>query len=273
MPRWVAARPPMAGPTATLRSCAPCTRAMAVATFSRGADTLATAIAMGVKPAKRPWRKRAAKSCCTEVTRPMAAMITVKPASERISIILRPKRSARRPKRGAQAGDGGRDGGEHARPERDRGGVGHAQLAHVEGEERREELEAHEGDEHGHRQGPDIDLPTGGPPHPTTIPPFAIFGDGEFVYTSRGRSAHGPPQARRRDDDARDQHLLPGDHAAVVVPAARRRGRRRRVHRHEHPARRLPRRGQEGWGRDRGAGSGGRASLRLRGEGRLRGHG
>jgi hypothetical protein len=58
-----------------------------------------------VKPAKRPWRKRAAKSCCTEVTSPMAAMITVKPASERISIILRPKRSASRPKRGAKRPD------------------------------------------------------------------------------------------------------------------------------------------------------------------------
>jgi hypothetical protein len=78
---------------------------MAVATFSRGADTLATAIAMGVKPAKRPWTKRAAKSCCTEVTTPMAAMITVKPASDRISIIFRPKRSASRPKRGASSPD------------------------------------------------------------------------------------------------------------------------------------------------------------------------
>ena len=35
----------------------------------------------------------------------MAAMITVKPASERISIILRPKRSARRPKSGASSPD------------------------------------------------------------------------------------------------------------------------------------------------------------------------
>jgi hypothetical protein len=33
----------------------------------------------------------------------IAAMITVKPASERISIILRPKRSARRPKSGCEA--------------------------------------------------------------------------------------------------------------------------------------------------------------------------
>ena len=92
--------PPTAGPTTTLRSWAPCTRAMATEALSRGAEMLARAIAMGVNPAKSPITKRAAKSCWTEVTSPMAAMMMVKPTSERISIIFRPKRSARRPKSG-----------------------------------------------------------------------------------------------------------------------------------------------------------------------------
>ena len=78
---------------------------MATETLSRGADTLATAMAIGEKPAKRPCRKRMAKNCHTEVTSPIRAMITVKAASERISIILRPKRSARRPKTGESSPD------------------------------------------------------------------------------------------------------------------------------------------------------------------------
>jgi hypothetical protein len=60
-------------------------------------------MAIGVNPATSPWRKRAMNSWVTEVTRPMAAMITVKPASERISMIFRPKRSASRPKSGASS--------------------------------------------------------------------------------------------------------------------------------------------------------------------------
>ena len=74
---------------------------MATEILSRGAETLATAMAMGENPANRPWRRRATRSCRTDVTSPMAAMMTVKPASERMSISFRPKRSARRPKSGA----------------------------------------------------------------------------------------------------------------------------------------------------------------------------
>jgi hypothetical protein len=73
---------------------------MAAGTRSRGADTLATAIAIGVNPANSPWTRRVTNSCSTEVTTPISAMITTKPASERMSISLRPKRSASRPKNG-----------------------------------------------------------------------------------------------------------------------------------------------------------------------------
>jgi hypothetical protein len=45
------------------------------------------------------------KSCRTDVTRPMAAMMTVNPASDRMSISFRPKRSARRPKSGDSSPD------------------------------------------------------------------------------------------------------------------------------------------------------------------------
>ena len=90
----------MAGPTATLKSWADCTIPIAAGTLSRGAETVASAIAIGVNPAKRPMIRRARKSCCTEVTSPMAATMTTNPTSERISIILRPNRSARRPKSG-----------------------------------------------------------------------------------------------------------------------------------------------------------------------------
>src|SRR5881275_3053935 len=68
MPRREAAMPPTIGPTATLRSCAPCTRAIATGTLSRGAEVLASAIVIGVKPAKNPMIRRAAKSCWTDVT-------------------------------------------------------------------------------------------------------------------------------------------------------------------------------------------------------------
>ena len=95
----------MAGPTATLRSWADCTSPMADGTLSRGAETLASAITMGVKPAKSPMSARARKSCQTDVTSPIRATITTKPISDRISIILRPKRSARRPKRGDRSPD------------------------------------------------------------------------------------------------------------------------------------------------------------------------
>ena len=105
VPRCDATSPPTAGPSAALRSCAPCTRPIATETLSRGAATLATAMAIGEKPANKPWSTRATKSCCTERTSPIAAMITVKPASDRISIILRPKRSASRPNSGESTPD------------------------------------------------------------------------------------------------------------------------------------------------------------------------
>src|SRR2546428_1420 len=87
----------MAGPTATLRSWADCTSPMADGTLSRGAETLASAITIGVKPAKSPMSARARKSAQPDVPSPIRATITTKPISDRISIILRPKRSARRP--------------------------------------------------------------------------------------------------------------------------------------------------------------------------------
>ncbi len=95
----------MAGPIATLRSWADCTMPIAAGTLSRGAEVVASAITIGVKPAKRPMTTRARKSCSTEVTSPIAATMTTKPTSERISIILRPKRSARRPKTGDRIPD------------------------------------------------------------------------------------------------------------------------------------------------------------------------
>src|SRR5881296_658538 len=60
-------------------------------------------MAIGEKPAKSPCRMRVTRSCSTEVTTPITAMITVKPASDRISISLRPKRSASRPNTGASS--------------------------------------------------------------------------------------------------------------------------------------------------------------------------
>ena len=90
----------MAGPTATLSSCADCTIPIAAGTRSRGAETLASAIAIGVKPAKNPMTTRARKSCSTDVTTPINATITTNPERERMSIIFRPKRSASRPKTG-----------------------------------------------------------------------------------------------------------------------------------------------------------------------------
>src|SRR6267378_1127742 len=125
--------------------------AITVGTRSTGADTLASAMAIGVKPAKKPWITRAARSCCTEVTSPIAAMMTTKPPSERISIILRPE----------QARDRGRDRRQHPRPERDAARVRHAELVDVERQERREELEADEGHEDRERQRPDVALPAG----------------------------------------------------------------------------------------------------------------
>ena len=74
--------------------------AITVGTRLTGADTLASAMAIGVKPAKKPWTMRATRNCCTEVTSPIAVMMTTKPPSERISIILRPNRSASRPTSG-----------------------------------------------------------------------------------------------------------------------------------------------------------------------------
>ena len=151
---------------APLRSCAPCTRAIAVATFSRGADTLATAIAIGVKPAKKPMRKRATKSCCTEVTSPIAAMISVNAVSERISIILRPNRSDRRPNSGASNPD---TVGVTAASTPDQSAMLAGSVTpssrHVERQERREELEADERDEDRERQGPDVALPARGARH------------------------------------------------------------------------------------------------------------
>src|SRR5262249_21022264 len=81
------------------------TRAMATEACSRGAEMLASAIAIGVKPAKNPMSRRVTKSCHTERTRPITAMMTVNAASERISIIFRPKRSASRPKIGGSKPD------------------------------------------------------------------------------------------------------------------------------------------------------------------------
>ena len=57
---------------------------------------------MTEKPAKTPWSNRATKSWVTEVTSPMAAMITAKPTSDRIIISFRPTRSARMPQTGAR---------------------------------------------------------------------------------------------------------------------------------------------------------------------------
>src|SRR5262245_46289081 len=99
----------------------------------------------------------------------MAAMITVKPTSERISIILRPKRSASLPKSGASRPDMA-GSTEAKRPDqrasppasetpRDAPLAGATHLAHVEGQEGREEREADEGDEHGERERPDVALP------------------------------------------------------------------------------------------------------------------
>jgi hypothetical protein len=73
---------------------------MATGTLSLGHDTLARAIAKTEKPAITPWSTRRMRSWPTEVTSPIAATITTKPASERIIIILRPTRSARRPQSG-----------------------------------------------------------------------------------------------------------------------------------------------------------------------------
>ena len=73
--------------------------------MSRGAEVVASAITIGVKPAKSPMTRRAMKSCSTEVTSPIAATMTTNPTSERMSIILRPKRSARRPKSGDRIPD------------------------------------------------------------------------------------------------------------------------------------------------------------------------
>jgi hypothetical protein len=97
VPRCEATTPPTTGPTATLSSCAPCTRAMATETRSRGADVVASTMAIGEKPPNSPRIRRATNSCATDRTRPMAAMITVKPVSDRMSIALRPRRSASRP--------------------------------------------------------------------------------------------------------------------------------------------------------------------------------
>src|SRR5262249_41135956 len=76
---------------------------MATGTLSRGHDTLARAMAITEKPANTPWRRRARKSWVMEVTRPMAAMVTMKPARERTIMSLRPTRSARRPQSGPRS--------------------------------------------------------------------------------------------------------------------------------------------------------------------------
>ena len=85
--------------------CADCTMPIAMGTRSFGADTLASAMTIGVKPAKRPCTKRAAKNCSTEVTMPMSAMMITNPPSERMIISLRPKRSASRPNHGPSRPD------------------------------------------------------------------------------------------------------------------------------------------------------------------------
>src|SRR6185369_7901353 len=87
----------------------------------------------------------------------------------------------------------------------------------------------------------------------------------------RYAAGHGASEAGPGHDDARDQHLLARAHPAGLLPAAAGRGRDRGVH--QHPARRLPRRGAPRGGRHRGAGGGRGAPFRLRGEGGLRGHG
>ena len=78
---------------------------IAAGSLSRGAETVASAITMGVKPAKNPMSRRSRKSCRTDVTSPIAATMMTNPMSERMSIILRPKRSARRPKTGDRIPD------------------------------------------------------------------------------------------------------------------------------------------------------------------------
>src|SRR5262244_3594753 len=60
-------------------------------------------MAITEKPANTPWRRRATTSCVMEVTRPIAAMVTMKPASERTIMSLRPTRSARRPQSGPRS--------------------------------------------------------------------------------------------------------------------------------------------------------------------------
>ena len=87
-----------------------------------------------------------------------------------------------------------------------------------------------------------------------------------------GARLDGPPEDRRRDDDARDQHLLAGADAARLVPAARRRRGHRGVPGHQYPARRLPPRGARDGRRGRRPHRRGRAPVGLCREGRVRGH-
>ena len=58
-----------------------------------------------------------------------------------------------------QPRDGRRHGREQSRPQRDLRGIGHAELANVERQERREELKADERDEDAQGQRPDVALP------------------------------------------------------------------------------------------------------------------
>jgi hypothetical protein len=89
----------------------------------------------------------------------MSEMITTMPASVRMSMSLRPKRSASRPKSGQDARDRRSGRGDQPRPERNAAGVRDAELADVERHEGRGELEADEGDEDAERQGPDVAPP------------------------------------------------------------------------------------------------------------------
>ena len=107
-----------------------------------------------------PWSTRRIRSWVTEVTRPIAATMITKPASERIIIILRPTRSAKRPQSGPSRPEtAGVTAVSSAGPEGHARGLGDAQLDHVERQEGREELEADERDEDDEGQGPDVALP------------------------------------------------------------------------------------------------------------------
>ena len=125
-----------------------------------GAETLATAIAIGVNPAKSPWTTRDHEQL---LDRPDEAhgrddqrergqrADEHELAAEAVGQAAEERTEHARHRR--------RDGRQHAGPQRDAAGVGDPELAHVQRHERRRELEADEGDEDAERQGPDVAAP------------------------------------------------------------------------------------------------------------------